>query len=74
MYVTSIVIKFKQLVPLHIKSFHQGHINMMLQLGCILHSRGFSITIAHTQFNFPNTSNHPDFNFLPVADGFSDRS
>lgn len=49
----------------------QGHINPMLQLGSILHSKGFSITIAHTQFNFPNTLNHPNFNFLPIVDGFS---
>ncbi|KAL4610711.1 hypothetical protein ACB092_08G070500 [Castanea dentata] len=49
----------------------QGHINPMLQLGSILHSKGFSITITHTQFNFPNTLNHPNFNFLPIVDGFS---
>ncbi|KAG2673319.1 hypothetical protein I3760_13G084900 [Carya illinoinensis] len=51
----------------------QGHINPMLHLGYILHSKGFSITISHTQFNFPNTANHPDFHFLPIVDGFSDR-
>ncbi|KAL5817102.1 hypothetical protein ACOSQ3_025480 [Xanthoceras sorbifolium] len=44
----------------------QGHINPMLQLGSILHSKGFSITVAHTQFNSPNTCNHPDFVFLPL--------
>lgn len=49
----------------------QGHVNPMLQLGSILHSKGFPITIAHTQFNFPNTLNHPNFNFLPIVDGFS---
>ena len=46
----------------------QGHITPMLQLGTILHSRGFSITIAHSQFNSPDTSNHPDFVFLPLSD------
>lgn len=43
----------------------------MLQLGSILHSKGFPISIAHTQFNFPKTLNHPNFNFLPIVDGFS---
>ena len=46
----------------------QGHINPMLQLGTILYSKGFSITIAHTQFNSPNPSSHPDFSFLPLPD------
>ncbi|KAK4856195.1 hypothetical protein QYF36_015042 [Acer negundo] len=42
----------------------QGHINPMLQLATILHSKGFSITVAHTQFSSPNThNNHPDFVF-----------
>ncbi|KAA8549335.1 hypothetical protein F0562_001019 [Nyssa sinensis] len=51
----------------------QGHINPMLQLAAILKSKGFSITIAHTQFNSPNPSNHHDFTFLPIPDGISDR-
>ncbi|KAJ0083350.1 hypothetical protein Patl1_31215 [Pistacia atlantica] len=51
----------------------QGHINPMLQLGTILHSRGFSITVAHAQFNSPQTSNHPDFVFLPLPDGTSSK-
>ena len=51
---------------------YEGHINPMLQLGAILHSRGFSITVAHTQYNSPDPSNHPDFSFLPIPDGFSD--
>ncbi|KAJ0956855.1 hypothetical protein HanPSC8_Chr01g0020411 [Helianthus annuus] len=38
----------------------QGH---MLQLGTYLHSKGFSITIAHP----PDSSNHPDFTFLPLS-------
>lgn len=46
----------------------QGHINPMLQLGTILYSKGFSITVAHTNFNSPNPSNHPNFNFLLVPD------
>ncbi|KAL4610707.1 hypothetical protein ACB092_08G070100 [Castanea dentata] len=49
----------------------QGHINPMLQLGTILHSKGFSITIAHTEFNSPNPSNHPNFKLLPIPDGLS---
>ncbi|KAG8371439.1 hypothetical protein BUALT_Bualt13G0087700 [Buddleja alternifolia] len=46
----------------------QGHITPMLQLASILHSKGFSIFIAHTQFNSPNPSSHPDFTFLPLSD------
>ncbi|KAK3000219.1 hypothetical protein RJ639_024214, partial [Escallonia herrerae] len=49
----------------------QGHISPMLQLGAILHSKGFSITIAHAQLNSPDPSNHPDFNFLPLLDNLS---
>ncbi|XP_050369136.1 UDP-glucose iridoid glucosyltransferase-like [Argentina anserina] len=47
----------------------QGHITPMLQLGAILHSKGFHITIAHTQFNFPNPLNYPHFDFLALPDG-----
>ncbi|KAL5747970.1 hypothetical protein ACOSP7_025001 [Xanthoceras sorbifolium] len=50
----------------------QGHINPMLQLGTILHSKGFSITIAHTQLNSPDTcSSYPDFVFLPLLSDIS---
>ncbi|KAH7839163.1 hypothetical protein Vadar_000617 [Vaccinium darrowii] len=49
----------------------QGHINPMLQLANILHSKGFSITIIHTHFNSPTKSNHPHFTFLPISDGLS---
>ncbi|KAE8725010.1 UDP-glucuronosyltransferase, putative isoform 2 [Hibiscus syriacus] len=38
----------------------QGHINPMLQLGSILHSKGFSITVVHTIFNPPISSNYPE--------------
>ncbi|KAI5346505.1 hypothetical protein L3X38_014384 [Prunus dulcis] len=46
----------------------QGHINPMLQLGNLLHSKGFSITIVHTKFNSLNPSSHPHFTFhsIPV--------
>ncbi|XP_043724474.1 UDP-glycosyltransferase 76B1-like isoform X1 [Telopea speciosissima] len=50
----------------------QGHINPMLQLASILHSKGFSIIIVHTRFNSPNSSNYPHFNFIPIPDGISD--
>lgn len=43
----------------------------MLQLGHALHSKGFSIVVAHTKFNSPNSSNNPDFVFLPIPDNFS---
>ncbi|GLT66975.1 hypothetical protein SLA2020_393130 [Shorea laevis] len=45
----------------------------MLQLANILRSMGFSITIAHTKFNFPDPSDHPDFAFLPISDDLSNR-
>ena len=50
----------------------------MLQLGTILHSKGFSITIAHAKTNGPDPSNHPDLDFqafakdLPELDPFGD--
>ncbi|TXG74184.1 hypothetical protein EZV62_002763 [Acer yangbiense] len=44
----------------------------MFQLGTILHSKGFSITVVHTQFNSPNPSNNPDFKFQAIPDGLSD--
>ncbi|OMP11810.1 UDP-glucuronosyl/UDP-glucosyltransferase [Corchorus olitorius] len=47
----------------------QGHINPMLQLANILHSKGFSITIIHTRFNSPNPSNYPHFRFFSISDG-----
>ncbi|XP_068311666.1 UDP-glucose iridoid glucosyltransferase-like [Pyrus communis] len=50
---------------------YQGHINPMLQLGSFLHSKGFSITVIHTQFNSPNPSNHPDFTFFQIQDGLT---
>lgn len=49
----------------------QGHINPMLQLGTILHSRGFSITIVHLEFNSPDPSKHPDFEFMCFSDGLT---
>ncbi|RWR79354.1 UDP-glycosyltransferase 76C2-like protein [Cinnamomum micranthum f. kanehirae] len=50
----------------------QGHINPMMQLATLLHSRGFTITIIHTQFNSPDPSNYPHFNFQAIPDGLSD--
>ncbi|KAI3682472.1 hypothetical protein L1987_82474 [Smallanthus sonchifolius] len=49
----------------------QGHMTPMLHLATYLHSKGFSITIAHPQFNPPEYSNHPDFVFLPLPDNIS---
>ncbi|XP_059430955.1 UDP-glycosyltransferase 76E2-like [Corylus avellana] len=51
----------------------QGHINPMLQLGSILHSNGFSITVVHAQYNSPKPSSHPDFSFLSLPDTSTDR-
>ncbi|PRQ34282.1 putative hexosyltransferase [Rosa chinensis] len=52
----------------------QGHITPMLYLGTILHSKGFHITIAHTQFNFPNPLNYPHFDFLKLYDGICEQN
>ncbi|EOY33886.1 UGT protein isoform 2 [Theobroma cacao] len=46
----------------------QGHINPMLQLATIFHSKGYSITIVHPEFNSPNPSNHPQFTFISIPD------
>ncbi|PWA90274.1 UDP-glycosyltransferase 76H1 [Artemisia annua] len=40
----------------------------ILQLGTYLHSKGFSITIAHSKINPPNHSNPSDFIFFPMSD------
>ncbi|KAK8647474.1 hypothetical protein V6N13_121210 [Hibiscus sabdariffa] len=50
----------------------QGHISPMLQLANILHEKGFSISIIHTRFNSPNTSNYAHFRFYPIPDGVSE--
>ncbi|XP_062085070.1 UDP-glucose iridoid glucosyltransferase-like isoform X2 [Humulus lupulus] len=52
---------------------YQGHINPMLQLGTVLHSFGFSITVVHTIFNSPDPKNHPHFIFVPISHGLSDQ-
>ncbi|OAY61147.1 UDP-glucose iridoid glucosyltransferase [Manihot esculenta] len=49
----------------------QGHINPLLQLGTILYSKGFSITIVHTQLNSPKASKHPEFDFQAIPEGLS---
>ncbi|KAL8097887.1 UDP-glycosyltransferase 76B1-like [Apium graveolens] len=46
----------------------QGHINPMLQLANILHSKGFNITIIHTSFNSPNISSYPHFTFENISE------
>lgn len=51
---------------------YEGHINPILQLGKILQSRGFSITIAHTIYNSPNPQAHPDFSYLLIPEGLSE--
>nr|XP_043634333.1 UDP-glycosyltransferase 76C2-like [Erigeron canadensis] len=49
----------------------QGHINPMLQLANILHTKGFKITIIHTDFNIPNQTNYRQFTFKSISDGLS---
>ncbi|KAI4382406.1 hypothetical protein MLD38_008376 [Melastoma candidum] len=50
----------------------QGHLTPMLQLGATLHSRGFPVTVFHTQFNSPDHSAHPDFDFICSNDDVSE--
>ncbi|KAI3513691.1 hypothetical protein L1887_21030 [Cichorium endivia] len=56
----------------------QGHINPMLKLAKILHSKGFHITFVNTEFNHqrllksqgPDTLSHdPSFKFETIPDG-----
>lgn len=47
----------------------QGHINPMIQLANILHLKGFSISIIHTEFNSPDHSRYPHFTFYVIPDG-----
>ncbi|OWM68770.1 hypothetical protein CDL15_Pgr024957 [Punica granatum] len=51
--------------------FH-GLVTPMFSLGGALHSKGFSITIAHTQFSFPDQSNFPNFSFISLPASFSE--
>nr|GEY20603.1 UDP-glycosyltransferase 76H1-like [Tanacetum cinerariifolium] len=61
----------RPLVVLTASPFH-GHMNPTLQLATLLHSKGFSIAIAHSKLNAPDPSNHPsDFTFLPLSDNLS---
>lgn len=53
------------LVPYHF----QGHLTPMLQLGSVLYYMGFSIVVAHTEYNSPNPKNHPNFLFHALHDG-----
>ncbi|KAI4306776.1 hypothetical protein L6164_030024 [Bauhinia variegata] len=50
----------------------QGHIIPILELAGILHSKGFSIVIVHTNFNSPDSSAYPNFTFLSIPDGLSE--
>ncbi|CAN6710149.1 unnamed protein product [Malus baccata var. baccata] len=51
----------------------QGHINSMLELANVLHSRGFSITIIHTRFNSLNPSTlNPHFTYHSIPVDFSE--
>lgn len=44
----------------------------MLQLASILYSKGFSISIIHTNFNSPNPANYPSFTFHSISDNLSE--
>lgn len=47
----------------------EGHWSPMLHLASLLHANGFSITIIHTHFNSPETTDYQHFTFLPIVDG-----
>ncbi|CAH9118523.1 unnamed protein product [Cuscuta europaea] len=49
----------------------QGHVTPILQLGHVLHSKGFSITVAHARCNAPDPSNHPEFSFQGLGHSLS---
>ncbi|MCL7041373.1 hypothetical protein MKW94_003011 [Papaver nudicaule] len=68
---TSISMRKRRLV-LFPCPYLQGHINPMLQLATLLHSKGFSITIIHTRFNSPNPADYPHFHFVPISSPGSD--
>ncbi|KAF8101989.1 hypothetical protein N665_0201s0281 [Sinapis alba] len=44
-----------------------GHFNPMIQLAGIFHHRGFSVTILHTSYNFPDPSRYPHFTFKTIS-------
>ncbi|XP_073142382.1 UDP-glucose iridoid glucosyltransferase-like [Henckelia pumila] len=50
----------------------QGHITPMLQLGWLLHSKGFSVVVSHTQFNAPDPADHPELVLVPLPDDVAD--
>ncbi|XP_021904119.1 UDP-glycosyltransferase 76F1-like [Carica papaya] len=52
----------------------QGHIRPMVQLGNLLHTRGFSITIVHTTFNSPDPFLYPHFTFHFLHENISSQS
>ncbi|GLU11514.1 hypothetical protein SLE2022_282530 [Rubroshorea leprosula] len=57
----------QQRVVMVVSPFH-GHISPMIHLATFLHSKGFSITIVHPDFNSPDPSSHPEFTFLAIPD------
>ncbi|KAL8171537.1 LOW QUALITY PROTEIN: hypothetical protein V2J09_023341 [Rumex salicifolius] len=48
-----------------------GHQNPTFEIANILHSKGFSITVIHTNFHSPDPAKYPDFNFHFIEDGLS---
>ncbi|XP_073127626.1 UDP-glycosyltransferase 76B1-like [Henckelia pumila] len=50
----------------------QGHMNPMMQLANILHSKGFTISILHHPYNSPHSSNYPHLAFHLIPDGLSE--
>ncbi|TVU45490.1 hypothetical protein EJB05_04979, partial [Eragrostis curvula] len=40
----------------------------MFRLAGVLHSRGFAVTVFHTNFNAPDPAHHPRYRFVPVPD------
>ncbi|XP_006291044.2 UDP-glycosyltransferase 76F1 [Capsella rubella] len=44
-----------------------GHFNPMIELAGIFHHRGFSVTILHTSYNFPDPSRHAHFTLRAIT-------
>lgn len=50
---------------------YMGHLTLMLHLGNVLYSKGFSTTIIQTRFNSPDPAQVPNFTFLFIEDAIS---
>ncbi|CAH2048136.1 unnamed protein product [Thlaspi arvense] len=67
------MLEIRQKRVLMIPAPFEGHLPSMMNLASSLSSRGFSITIVRTQFNFYDISDHfLDLRFYTIDDGLSE--